>query len=203
MARFTSEEEMENKKHKVYFVHIPRTGGTSVERAFRTDINYARGRHTTGWEYKLTAPNRWHDYTKFTIVRNPYERLHSFWKWTTLKGRTEKPFEEWIHFPNGEPPRLLEPMVNYLTGDEKVMRFEQYAKVISLVESLGAEAQICVYSKTDKRPYQDDFTDRAKEIVKERYEADLKRFGYCFEGLAETNKALRLDMGEPYEQRQE
>ena len=194
---------MESSKRKVYFVHIPRTGGTSVERAFRTDIKYAGGRHTTGWEYMLSAPNRWNDYAKFTIIRNPYDRLHSFWKWTTLKRRTEKPFEEWLHFPEGEPPKLLEPMVNFLTGSEKVFRFEQYAEVISYVEASGADAKIAEYNKTDNRPYQEDYTQRAKDILEERYGDDLKRYGYGFDGLVETDKALRLDMGEPYEQRGE
>jgi len=69
---------------KIIFIHIPRTGGTSVEKYFNfkpsVDWKIKTAQHLTlkeyGDHYELD------DYFKFSIVRNPWDRLISWYLWS-------------------------------------------------------------------------------------------------------------------------
>jgi hypothetical protein len=69
---------------KIIFIHIPRTGGTSVEKYF--NFKYEAGwkpktaQHLTLQEYSEHYDTD--NYFKFTIVRNPWDRLMSWYLWS-------------------------------------------------------------------------------------------------------------------------
>jgi hypothetical protein len=71
-------------KHKILFIHIPRTGGTSVENHFNYQSKHGwnpkNSQHLTLEEYS----NHYNldDYFKFTVVRNPWDRLVSWYIWS-------------------------------------------------------------------------------------------------------------------------
>ena len=69
---------------KIIFVHIPRTGGTSIENFFDfkgTDFgNPETAQHQTIKEYKKNYNIK--KYFTFTFVRNPWDRLVSWYIWT-------------------------------------------------------------------------------------------------------------------------
>ena len=69
---------------KIIFVHIPRTGGTSIENFFNfkgTDFgNPETAQHQTVKEYKKNYNII--KYFTFTFVRNPWDRLVSWYIWT-------------------------------------------------------------------------------------------------------------------------
>lgn len=70
---------------RVLFVHVPKTGGVSVENTFlpiwpeaRTKIESLRGRHPT-LENILAAEPQLADYWSFGFVRNPWARMVSWY----------------------------------------------------------------------------------------------------------------------------
>lgn len=66
---------------KLVFVHIQKTGGISVSKALKSvipDIKDSLRRHAHAKEGKSLIPY-WDDYYKFTIVRNPFDRLLSWY----------------------------------------------------------------------------------------------------------------------------
>ena len=72
---------MISHKYKFIFVHIPKTAGTSVKTALNTLVNpneiiNVEGHEPTKYQPYLSLP-----YTKFTIIRNPWDRAVSSWKW--------------------------------------------------------------------------------------------------------------------------
>merc|ERR1711991_585997 len=81
-------------KQKLIFVHIPKTGGTTVEKSLNLRdgtqgycvIKNAALQHCNWKDYKTLLGNEICDnYFKFSIVRNPIERCISEYYWTPLK----------------------------------------------------------------------------------------------------------------------
>lgn len=62
-----------SNEHKCIFIHIPKAAGTSVKKAL--DLP---GRGHPSWQYfAANYPDEWKAYKKFTVVRNPWERVVS------------------------------------------------------------------------------------------------------------------------------
>lgn len=57
---------------KAVFIHIPKTGGTSIRNGFFEG-------NVQGPKQGL-VPDEWQEYFKFAFVRNPYDRLISAWR---------------------------------------------------------------------------------------------------------------------------
>ena len=80
------------------FVHINKCGGTSVERALGVPFL----NHRTAEEHRtLIGQKRFDERYRFTVVRNPYERMHSLflYRHKTLDGPLEyrqQRFREWL-----------------------------------------------------------------------------------------------------------
>ena len=69
---------MISHKFKCIFVHIPRTGGTSIEDFFGGEDRWPRGgkrscQHITARVAKKIYAEWWDEYFKFSMVRNPYD----------------------------------------------------------------------------------------------------------------------------------
>ena len=80
---------MIDHKYKIIFIHIPRCGGTSIEKAI-TGYDYWQIapllKHAPANIYKNLFPRYWKEYFKFSIVRNPYTRFRSLWKYRDAYG---------------------------------------------------------------------------------------------------------------------
>ncbi len=78
------------------FIHIPKTAGTSIEQ-FLTEKGKNQlifhgvkdGRsmhHYTAFDIKHNMPFVFQKYYKFSVIRNPYDRLLSEYYWTPIRG---------------------------------------------------------------------------------------------------------------------
>ena len=95
---------------KFIFVHINKTAGTSMEKALadygvkkleekgdlKFELNYNQSQHFNCDEYKKYLGSEYDDYFKFTVVRNPFDRLISAWNMFVHKGKVESNFEKFI-----------------------------------------------------------------------------------------------------------
>ena len=72
---------MISHEHKFIFIHIPKCGGTSIERFFKMKLP-RQGAHLNLKYYKKNTEN-YETYFKFTIVRNPWDKMVSEYKWMT------------------------------------------------------------------------------------------------------------------------
>jgi len=74
---------MINHEYKCIFIHIPRCGGTSIEAMFNIDMwAYDKGKtkHLIASTAKELYKDYWNSYFKFSIVRNPWDRMVSMRK---------------------------------------------------------------------------------------------------------------------------
>lgn len=62
---------------KAIFVHVPKTAGTSIERALLLGEKRVVGGHTTARGYRATFKEEFKSYFKFSLVRDPVDRFAS------------------------------------------------------------------------------------------------------------------------------
>ena len=93
-------------KYKTIFIHIPKTGGTSVEEMFGF-VKYIEkynafeeikqpGKHWTARINQYIHGEYWEDYFKWTIVRNPWEKDWSFYNMMKSLRYCEKSFKDFL-----------------------------------------------------------------------------------------------------------
>lgn len=98
-------------KHKFYFTHIPKTGGTSIKSALLPFANpgqltFDGEKVTDGKGFRphkvLTREqaNKYHDYFKFAFVRNPWARYASLYRFLRYRGSKDAAgldFHQFLH----------------------------------------------------------------------------------------------------------
>lgn len=74
---------MINEKHKLLFVHISKTGGSSMHSYLRQIGGTKHDQLSTTLKQNLDFDTKYENYRKFSIVRNPWDRVlsaYSFYK---------------------------------------------------------------------------------------------------------------------------
>ena len=70
-------------KNKYIFIHIPRTGGSSIEHTLYGQdwwLVDRKSKHLIASTAKKVYSEYWDDYFKFAFVRNPWDRMRSMLK---------------------------------------------------------------------------------------------------------------------------
>ena len=178
------------------FVHINKTGGSSIERALGLPFQ-----HKTALELRAElGASRWERRFTFTVVRNPWDRAVSHFYYRVMTNQTglgDNPidFSEWIErvYVDQDPkyydqPRMFMPQVDWL-ADEKGRLL---VKLVGRYESLERDfTQICKHIgrvqatlprlKASTRPhYREAYNDRAAEVVARWFAKDIAAFDYAF-----------------------
>lgn len=102
------------KKHNLLFVHIPKTGGSSIEKYFGVyhkkdwshlwhseeqtinNIRFAPQHFPTYHLKKIIGQEDYSKLFKFTFVRNPYTRVLSEYGFQRKTYNVKKPINDWI-----------------------------------------------------------------------------------------------------------
>jgi hypothetical protein len=73
------------RKNRCIFIHIPKTGGTSILRALGKEGESGRD-HLPWYVYQKADRHRFRSYFKFSFVRNPWTRAHSAYRYLAKGG---------------------------------------------------------------------------------------------------------------------
>ena len=187
---------------KFIFIHINKTAGTSIEQALNsygekrivpknnTDFKMSRqSQHFNYKEYREFLGADYDDYFKFTVIRNPFDRIVSYYfgRNAITNGLN---FSEWIvdryknrNFQDFE--RMYSDYKHWI-GEEKmdlILRFENLSSDFEILkEKLNLNCELGFHNVTKNRVhYSKYYNDETRAIVKEFFRDEIKKFNYTFE----------------------
>ena len=187
-------------KYKTIFIHVHRTGGTTIgnllieEMGTKVETISQHGNAKTEESALLEAhPN----YFTFGFVRNPWDRLLSWYSRLyepadTKIGikETRRDFEAFLIglAKNDHDDAFHMNQLDYFTDKngkphfDKIGRFESFeTDVIDIFETLGHDIhRIPKLNVTSEKRYQDYYTDVAQKTISEACRGDIAQFGYQF-----------------------
>lgn len=179
------------------FIHINKTGGTSIGRAIGLPIKD----HLTAREViARIGLEQWNAAYKFTVVRNPWDKVVSHFEYRRKKNKTRiatdnVTFSDWVKMTYGankdtfyyNNPRSFQPQVEWLKDTDDVISmdyiirfeainegFEQVRKVI------GLETELPHLNASSRRDYRSYYDDQTRAIVARWFVEDITQFRYHF-----------------------
>ena len=173
------------KEHKAIFIHIPKNAGTSIEEYFmlrRTQLAIQHGRHDTIKQIKSKYPGIYDSYKKFAVVRNPYDRMVSWYSF--LKGNSSKevvPFNEWIKDHSklwhiDDPKYFVGPQYVWINETVSILKYENLKE--DLNNFFNKEIDLPIINKSKRKDYLSYYNEESLDIVYNKHKEDFKRFNY-------------------------
>jgi hypothetical protein len=188
---------------KSIFIHTPKCAGVSVAQALYGNL---AGGHTTLNEYiRIFEPKNILSYFKFSIVRNPWDRLVSayfFLKgggWGTLDNELFtrelsgfKDFNDfvqrWLCKENAMiSHQVFKPQNHFILDKYEIVeldyigRFEDLENSFkAITKSLKIESSLVFANQSKHNVYRDYYNEKSKRIVSKVYEKDIDYLKYVF-----------------------
>ncbi len=198
---------------KAIFIHIPKCAGVSINQAIFGNL---AGGHTTLDHYlKIFEPHCINSYFKFTIVRNPWDRLVSAYFFLKKGGFREKDrdwfndelssftdfddfVKSWVNKQNIWKEDHFRPQYHYMLDKRRKIPLDFVGFLENLnddftyiTKKIGITCCLHTSNKSKHKNYQDYYNDETKEIIREVYSEDIKMLGYNFDN---TNLQKQLIM---------
>lgn len=174
-------------EHKLVFIHINRTGGVSIETAFEQPVMD----HTQPFKIMKELGDKWNEYYKFSIVRNPWDRMVSVYsnrkKWNNEDSTENIEFEDWMLSLNyykefNQLKWITNPKSEIIV--DFVGRFERLEYDFQKVcRKIGVKKALPHKNKSEHQPYQCYYTDKTKKLIEEYCAEEIEMFGYRFNKL--------------------
>jgi len=176
-------------KHKFIFIHVPRTGGTSVaqmwkqwDKKIKKHMTYRQCQSRFGRLHR----NGYKSYFKFGFIRNPWERVNSLF-WKHVKNSpvdTSKGFKHWMFDESRtDSQRHKQPAMYFLEGVDYVARYENFEKEWDYIFARIGLPRIQLphtFKFRDDKSYQDIYDDEMKEFITRYHQVDIDYGGYEF-----------------------
>jgi len=168
-----------NEFHKFVFIHIPRTGGTSIEQSFdseRIPNQHMQVKH---------IPDKFPDYFKFAFVRNPWERMVSYYFMDRYSnGISFLEFVKLIPIRSKLEYRMLPYIINS-AGKIAVDFLGRYETIQEDFDEVCDKMGVCRsdlsnYNKTNHGAYTEYYDEESYELVSNMFADDISEFDYKF-----------------------
>lgn len=181
-------EEKEYKK--ILFVHIPKTGGTSIKSYLNTNqLDTWKRTNPVGHDpyFQLEELNTITDNTfKFAVVRNPYTRTYSYYKHFNLQNDLDFSFKEFLDVLDKKTffkktPMLSFPQVFYILNNENKISLNKIYKFESIDEfekDFNVKLPTLRKGNYSQEDYYNDYTEECVDFVKQLCYNDFLTLGY-------------------------
>lgn len=186
-------------KQKYIFIHINKTGGTSINKA----LGLKGRRHFTVSEIiQKIGKNKVSSCFVFVVVRNPWAKVVSHYNYRIKTNQTSMrdnsiSFTKWVQQTYGPKknrfyynnPKMFLPQSEWIKDEngniliDKIIRFENLNDdFLEMTKFLGFKnISLPKINKTKKVDYRDYYNDRTKKIIEEWFSEDIRLFNYSFD----------------------
>lgn len=184
---------------KLLFIHVHRTGGSTLTNIFTQNLAHNTEsliQHGNAKTFEAVYLDKYSDYFTFGFARNPWDRMLSWYSLLHLNNQKSlseerKRFEEFLatdvavkrakHYFHYNALDYF-PTKNGQLAIDKIFLFEKLEDEIkSLCDrfDLGYQ-EIGVVNETNKKRYQDYYTERSRELIAQKCKRDIEYFDYTF-----------------------
>jgi hypothetical protein len=210
---------MISHKHKLIFIHIPKCAGTSIERCLfnnhqpaQTNYKNCHGwdeknkiwmQHATAEQIKELYVDDFYSFTRFAVVRNPWDRAVSDYIWIKRELKICGSLKDYLLLEGKfNDNRLKLPQTNKSTRADHIrpqsdfifsQRGENLVEHICKFENLQQEFDDVLLknhlpklklphaNKTNHKHYTEYYNNETIEIVERKFSKDIKNFNYKFQ----------------------
>ena len=180
-----------NHKHKFIFIHIPKNAGTSIRNSFQIEgydkkvVNKPYPHNSCSEIKNYCGDLTWETFYKFAVIRNPYERMVSYYhfhkspqyRFAALANRYT--FSDWL--VKGLDNNLKKTQSDYLD-----IKINQIGRVETLQEDFDLFCDLIripsytlpKYNVSKHEHWETYYSDEDKEIVYGIFQDDFDRFGF-------------------------
>jgi len=186
---------------KFIFVHINKTAGTSMEKALsnygvrklevkndlKIELTYKQSQHFNTDEYKEYLGGDYNNYYKFSVVRNPFDRVVSYYfggavqnglgfkEWVADRYQG-KNYKDYIRMYSDFTHWFEEKDMNFILRFEKLADdFDSLKKILNLDCNLGWKNV-----NKSRSHYRDYYDEETKGIIENHFSKELETFDYKY-----------------------
>ena len=171
-------------QHKTIFIHIPKNAGTSIEEYFGNEsVRIQPNKHADIYEIKRKFKNSYNNYRKFTIIRNPYDKMVSwyFYLKRNLGDHNVIEFNEWIKDPSkfwhaNDPASYLKSQHEWIDDTVVLIKYENLDEELN--QFFNEEIDLPVINKSNHDHYLKYYNNKSLNVIYNRYKEDFKKFNY-------------------------
>jgi len=182
-------------KKNFIFIHINKTGGTSIENALGLP-----NEHKTAIEkIDEIGYDLWEKSFSFTVIRNPWDKVVSHYLWRVKTNQTQLgtnsiEFNEWVRLAYGEKdpfyydqPRMFMQQIEWITDNngeilvDSIYRFENLqADFKKICKQIGKNVTLPHLKATKRDHYRAYYKDSTIEIIADCFHKDIELFDYTY-----------------------
>lgn len=199
---------------KAIFVHIPKCAGVSVNKALFGNL---AGGHTTLDQYiNVYEPSLFLDYFKFTIVRNPWDRVVSAYSFLKKGGMNKWDSEfyqremsgfltfkdfvmGWLNETNINKHHHFRPQLDFIVDKHRkvTVDFIGYLENIDedfdfISSKIGVNKKIDRINTVPRDDYMSFYDEESARVIEDIYRNDISKLNYHFSGVTEYQRKIHL-----------
>ncbi|HEX8584600.1 MAG TPA: sulfotransferase family 2 domain-containing protein [Allosphingosinicella sp.] len=189
-----------NRKHKFVYVHLAKTGGTSVRKALEgksgTESFMSRDKkHMSARQIRdYLGADTYESMTSFAHVRNPWDLEVSTYHYVLqneghyLHGIFKKldSFDNYISWRCRHAPFQQADMLSDESGNlivEHIHKFENLTESFAaIMKNLDIKSDLPKLNSSKHRDYQSYYNEKTRRLVAEAFDKDIELFGYSWSG---------------------